>query len=278
MEEEHYDIETLPNGARIVTEAVPAVRSVSLGLWVATGSRHEKAGESGAAHFIEHMVFKGTQRRSARELAQEMDAIGGQVNAYTTKECTCFYARCLDEHLPRALDLLCDMVFDSKFDQADVDTERGVILEEIGMYEDTPELLKLAMEISWTQNVVILEADMEPEERRWYLRAAGRFGWSKAELQRKIDSAAHLEIQLDELEIQCYTELNRNDLERTEYDQDTFPLSRQYLQKSDGRVYYERFGEKGRFGTGNYYRIGSYQHRRDWKSCLSTGPPQAGRA
>ena len=139
MEEEHYDIETLPNGARIVTEAVPAVRSVSLGLWVATGSRHEKAGESGAAHFIEHMVFKGTGRRSARELAQEMDAIGGQVNAYTTKECTCFYARCLDEHLPRALDLLCDMVFDSKFDQADVDTERGVILEEIGMYQDNPE-------------------------------------------------------------------------------------------------------------------------------------------
>lgn len=139
MEEEHYDIETLPNGARIVTEAVPAVRSVSLGLWVATGSRHEKAGESGAAHFIEHMVFKGTGRRSARELAQEMDAIGGQVNAYTTKECTCFYARCLDEHLPRALDLLCDMVFDSRFDQADVDTERGVILEEIGMYQDNPE-------------------------------------------------------------------------------------------------------------------------------------------
>ena len=139
MEEEHYDIETLPNGARIVTEAVPAVRSVSLGLWVATGSRHEKAGEGGAAHFIEHMVFKGTQRRSARELAQEMDAIGGQVNAYTTKESTCFYARCLDEHLPRALDLLCDMVFDSKFDQADVDTERGVILEEIGMYQDNPE-------------------------------------------------------------------------------------------------------------------------------------------
>ena len=146
------------------------------------------------------------------------------------------------------------------------------------MYGEEPDLLKLAMEISWTHNVVILEAELNLEERRWYLRAVGQFGWSKAELQRKIDSNAHLEIQLDELEIQCYTELNRNDLERTEYDQDTFPLSRQYLQKSDGRVYYERFGEKGRFGTGNYYRIGSYQHRRDWKSCLSTGPPQAGRA
>ena len=146
------------------------------------------------------------------------------------------------------------------------------------MYGGEPDLLKLAMEISWTHNVVILEAELNLEERRWYLRAVGQFGWSKAELQRKIDSNAHLEIQLDELEIQCYTEFNSNDLERTEYDQDTFSLSRQYLQKSDGRVYYERFGEEGRFGTENHYRIGSYQRRRDWKSCLSTGPPQAGRA
>ena len=146
------------------------------------------------------------------------------------------------------------------------------------MYAGNAELRALAMKIAWTQNVVILEANLEIEERRWYLRAAGRFGWSKAELQRQINSNAHLEIQLDELENQCYTEFNRNDLERTEYDQDTFPLSRQYLQKPDGRVCYERFGEKGRFGTGNYYRIGSYQRRRDWKFCLSTGPPQAGRA
>ena len=97
------------------------------------------------------------------------------------------------------------------------------------MYEDTPELLALAMEISWTQNVVILEADMEPEERRWYLRAAGRFGWSKVELQRKIASDAHLEIQLDESEIPCYTECDSNELECTEHDQDTFSLPRQYL-------------------------------------------------
>ena len=105
------------------------------------------------------------------------------------------------------------------------------------MYEDIPELLKLAMEISWTQNVVILEADMEPEERRWYLRAAGRFGWSKAELQRKIDSDAHLEIQLDESEVPCYTELENSNLECSSHDQDTFPLPRQHLQKPDGRVY-----------------------------------------
>lgn len=136
---EEYNIVTLPNGVRIVSEHVPNLRSASLGIWVGAGSRGEAPGESGAAHFIEHMVFKGTPRRSAVALAQEMDAIGGQVNAYTTKESTCFYARCLDDHLPRALDLLCDMVFESRFDEGDVVTERGVIFEEIGMYEDTPE-------------------------------------------------------------------------------------------------------------------------------------------
>lgn len=134
-----YDKITLPNGVRILTEQVPGVRSASLGIWVGTGSRHEKAAESGSAHFIEHMVFKGTERRSAAQLAEEMDAIGGQINAFTTKECTCFYGRVLDTHLPRCTDLLCDMLFHSRFDEADVRTERGVILEEIGMYEDNPE-------------------------------------------------------------------------------------------------------------------------------------------
>ena len=130
---------TLPNGARILTERIPGVRSACLGIWVGTGSRHEAAGESGAAHFIEHMLFKGTATRTAAQLAEEMDAIGGQVNAFTTKECTCFHARVLDTHLPQASDILCDMFFHSKFDDGDVDTERGVILEEIGMYEDNPE-------------------------------------------------------------------------------------------------------------------------------------------
>jgi len=134
-----YEKITLPNGVRILTEHIPYVRSAALGVWVGSGSRHEKPGENGAAHFIEHMVFKGTARRSAAELAEAMDAIGGQVNAFTTKENTCFYARCLDSHLSQAADLLCDMLFCSKFDEGDVETERGVILEEIGMYEDNPE-------------------------------------------------------------------------------------------------------------------------------------------
>ena len=134
----HQEI-ILPNGARLLTEAVPGARSAALGFFVGVGSRHEAPKENGAAHFIEHMLFKGTQRRTAAQLARDMDAIGGQVNAYTTKEHTCFYARSLDSHLDRSLDILSDMLFHSKFDQADVDTERGVILEEIGMYEDTPE-------------------------------------------------------------------------------------------------------------------------------------------
>ena len=134
-----YEKITLPNGVRILTERIPYVRSAALGVWVGSGSRHERPGENGAAHFIEHMAFKGTARRTAAALAEEMDAIGGQVNAFTTKENTCFYARVLDTHLPQAADMLCDMLFCSKFDDADVDTERGVILEEIGMYQDNPE-------------------------------------------------------------------------------------------------------------------------------------------
>ena len=146
------------------------------------------------------------------------------------------------------------------------------------MYEDTPELLTLAMEISWTQNVVILEADMEPEERRWYLRSAGRFGWSKAELQRKIDSAAHLEIQLDESEIQCYTECDSNELECRENDQDTFSLPRQHLQKPDGRVHNEGSGKEGWSGAEHSDRVSSHQHRGDRQSGVSASSPQTVRA
>lgn len=134
-----YDQITLPNGVRIVTEQMPDVRSAAIGIWIGTGSRHEKAAEGGSAHFIEHMLFKGTEKRTAADIARETDAIGGQINAFTTKECTCFYARVLDSHVEQVLEILWDMVYCSRFDQKDVDTERGVILEEIGMYQDTPD-------------------------------------------------------------------------------------------------------------------------------------------
>ncbi|MCD7758112.1 MAG: insulinase family protein [Clostridiales bacterium] len=133
-----YQMTTLPNGVRILSEQMAGFSSAALGIWVATGSRAETASESGAAHFIEHMLFKGTSRSTAEEIAQRMDAIGGQINAFTTKECTCFYARALKSHLPEALDILCEMFFDAKFAEKDVQLERGVILEEIGMYQDDP--------------------------------------------------------------------------------------------------------------------------------------------
>lgn len=130
---------TLPNGVRILCEHIEHVRSASVGIWVGSGSRHEPPELNGISHFIEHIVFKGTQTRSAADIAADMDSIGGQVNAFTTKECTCFYARALDKHLMQALDVLCDMFFEPKIAPADVKMECGVILEEIGMYEDSPE-------------------------------------------------------------------------------------------------------------------------------------------
>jgi predicted Zn-dependent peptidase len=132
-------IKTLPNGARIVHEHMPHVRSATVVFWVAHGSRHEPEGMGGASHAIEHMLFKGTKTRSAAEIAAAMDAIGGQVNAYTTKESTCYYARALDSHLPKAIEVLGDMFFNAVFDEEAWEVERGVIIEEIAMCEDQPD-------------------------------------------------------------------------------------------------------------------------------------------
>ena len=130
---------TLSNGVRIAAETMSAVRSAAVGIWVGVGSRCERSGEEGSAHFIEHMLFKGTKHSTAAELAGRMDAIGGQINAFTTRDSTCFYARVLDTHLDKATDILSEMFFDSLFREEDVSSERGVVLEEIDMYRDTPE-------------------------------------------------------------------------------------------------------------------------------------------
>ena len=146
------------------------------------------------------------------------------------------------------------------------------------MYEGNPELLALAMEIGWTQNVVILEADLNTEERRWYLCAVKQFGWSKAELQRNIEAAVHLEICLDECGGPCYTEIKHSKSECIQYDQNTFSLPQECIQKPDGRVYHEGSGEESRPGAKYSDRIGSHQHRGDRQSGLSIGSPQALRA
>ena len=134
-----FDFLTLPNGLRVIGERIPHYRSVSVGLWVGAGSQYETPSEAGMSHFLEHMAFKGTVKRSARQIAEEMDAVGGQLNAFTSKECTCFYAKTVDEHLPLAMDVVCDLVTGPVFDEREMEKEKGVVLEEISMSEDTPE-------------------------------------------------------------------------------------------------------------------------------------------
>ncbi len=128
----------LPGGLRVVTEAMPTVRSVSFGIWVGVGSRDETVDQAGATHYLEHLLFKGTSRRSALDISAAIDAVGGEMNAFTAKEYTCYYARVLDDDLPLAIDVITDMVTSSLIKAADVDSERGVILEEIAMNDDDP--------------------------------------------------------------------------------------------------------------------------------------------
>ncbi|MBR5468141.1 MAG: insulinase family protein, partial [Firmicutes bacterium] len=134
-------IRTLSNGVKVVLEEIPYVRSVSFGIWVNNGSVNEDKALNGVSHYIEHMMFKGTKNRSARQIAEEMDEVGGQINAYTTKEYTCYHTRTLDKHFDIALSVLSDMFLNSRFDENDIKRERNVIVEEINMYDDAPEEL-----------------------------------------------------------------------------------------------------------------------------------------
>ena len=134
-----HDEWLLPNGLRVVGERLPYLRSVSIGAWMHVGSMMEEKAESGLSHFLEHMVFKGTTKRTARQIAEEMDAVGGQLNAFTGRDCTCFYAKVIDENLELAVDILSDLVINATMDETELEKERGVILEEIAMDEDSPE-------------------------------------------------------------------------------------------------------------------------------------------
>lgn len=134
-----FDHWTLENGLHVVGERLPYLRSVSIGVWMRVGSMMETPAENGLSHFLEHMVFKGTEKRSTRDIAEEMDAVGGQMNAFTGKDCTCFYAKVIDEDLPLAVDILSDMTLHASLDETEFNKERGVILEEISMEEDSTE-------------------------------------------------------------------------------------------------------------------------------------------
>jgi predicted Zn-dependent peptidase len=134
-----YQKQQMKNGIRVVTEEIPYVNSVSVGIWVKVGSRNETDDLNGVSHFIEHMLFKGTENRTAKEIANSIDKIGGQLNAFTSKESTCYYAKVLDSHFDIALDVLADMFLKSTFVKEEIEKEKGVIMEEINMYEDSPE-------------------------------------------------------------------------------------------------------------------------------------------
>lgn len=130
---------TLSNGFRIVTEHMPGLASASIGIWVAAGARHERPEQNGIAHFLEHMAFKGTERRSALQIAEAIEDVGGYINAYTSREVTAYYARVLQDDVPLALDVLSDILLNPVFDQSEIEIERGVILQEIGQALDTPD-------------------------------------------------------------------------------------------------------------------------------------------
>ncbi len=133
------DLTTLPNGLRIVTERMPGLASASIGVWLTAGGRHERPEQNGIAHFLEHMAFKGTARRSALQIAEEIEDVGGYINAYTSREMTAYYARVLEADVPLALDVISDIVLNPIFDEREIETERHVILQEIGQALDTPD-------------------------------------------------------------------------------------------------------------------------------------------
>src|SRR5437879_1185920 len=131
--------DVLDNGLRILTERMTQVRSISIGVWLTRGSRHETADRGGIAHFVEHMLFKGTATRTAEDIAQQIDSIGGQLDAFTAKEYASYYIKVLDEHLPLAIDVLADIVRNPAFTPEDIEREKKVVVEEIKMVEDTPD-------------------------------------------------------------------------------------------------------------------------------------------
>ncbi|SCZ76833.1 M16 family metallopeptidase [Acidaminobacter hydrogenoformans] len=134
-----YKKNILKNGIRVMMEPIPYVQSVSIGFWIRAGSLYETAHENGVSHFIEHMLFKGTQNRSAKQIAAEIDDLGGELNAFTSKECTCVYVKVLGEHAPVAIEIISDMMLHSTFDDAELQKERMIILDEINLYEDSAE-------------------------------------------------------------------------------------------------------------------------------------------
>lgn len=186
-------LDTLTNGFRVVTERMPGLTSAAIGIWVDAGTRHERAEENGIAHFLEHMAFKGTHRRTARQIAEEIEDVGGYLNAYTSRERTAYYARVLAGDVPLAMDLIADILRDPLLAEADIETERHVILQEIGQAHDTPD----DVIFDWLQETAFPGQPMgrailgPPERVRAFGRAdLGRFIGAHYQPGRMILSAA----------------------------------------------------------------------------------------
>lgn len=177
-----YKVKTLDNGLTIIGEEISYLRSVSMGVWVNVGSRMEDEKTSGTSHFIEHLLFKGTKNRTAKELVSEIDNIGGQINAFTSKECTCYYVKLLDEHIDIGIDILSDMVLNSTFDKVDIKKERSIIIEELKMYEDSPDDLSYDLLIenifrghSLGMNIIGTEESLNNMDRESILEYFNKF-------------------------------------------------------------------------------------------------------
>ena len=176
----------LDNGLRILTERMSQVRSVSVGVWLTRGSRHENAERGGIAHFVEHMLFKGTGTRSAEDIAQAIDSIGGQLDAFTAKEYASYYIKVLDEHLPLALDILADIVRNPAFNAEDIEREKKVVLEEIKMVEDTPDdLVHEIFTQGFWEDHPLGRPILGTQGNRRVVYSAGRFATTSETLTRR---------------------------------------------------------------------------------------------
>ncbi len=191
----------LPGGIRVVSEYVPGVSSVAVGCWLHVGSRDESREQAGITHFIEHAVFKGTQRRRTHQIARFMEAVGGELNAFTTKDHTCYYVRALGEYLPRALDILSDLVMHPAFREADLEKEKRVVLEEISMYRDIPEeyIFDRAEEYFYGEHPLGHPILGYPETVRALTREAIRAYWEKHYVAQRLVVAAAGDVQHEEL-------------------------------------------------------------------------------
>lgn len=230
---------TLDNGVRILAEKIDHVKSASIGIWVKVGSNNENEETNGLSHFIEHMLFKGTKNRKANEIAEEIDSLGGQINAFTSKECTCFYVKVLDENINEAIDILSDMFFNSLFEEDEIKKEISVVIEEIKMYEDSPEDLvhdKMSEIIfknsSMAYNILGTEENIKTFDKEKILKYMKKHYSPKntvVSIAGNFDEENFVQLVKDKFETWNNTE-NRVEYTNSEYKKDVFGIHKDLEQ------------------------------------------------